>query len=120
MDAQHLDVLIGGGVNPQSIFDNTEDSDTVTREIDDTTGKVKFHSTGSGGTTDYDELTNKPQINGVELTGNKTTSDLKLTLSQILAVDKSDHGQGIKLHNAQKNPTSIGQLEGTSAKHIFQ
>lgn len=33
---------------------------------------------GSGGTTDYTALTNKPQINSVELQGNKTSSDLKL------------------------------------------
>ena len=33
---------------------------------------------GSGGTTNYTQLTNKPQINNVELQGNKTSSDLKL------------------------------------------
>ena len=33
---------------------------------------------GSGGTTDYNSLTNKPSINGVELSGNKTSSDLKM------------------------------------------
>ena len=31
---------------------------------------------GSGGTSDYQELTNKPSINGVVLEGNKTSSDL--------------------------------------------
>ena len=31
---------------------------------------------GSGGTSDYKELENKPKINNVELTGNKTLSDL--------------------------------------------
>ena len=31
---------------------------------------------GSGGTTDYTQLTNKPQINNVELQGNKTLDDL--------------------------------------------
>ena len=31
---------------------------------------------GGGGTTDYTDLSNKPQINGVTLTGNKTTIDL--------------------------------------------
>ena len=31
---------------------------------------------GTGGTNDYNELTNKPQINGVTLTGNKTSEDL--------------------------------------------
>lgn len=33
---------------------------------------------GGGGTTDYDDLTNQPQINGNTLTGNKTASDLGL------------------------------------------
>lgn len=34
---------------------------------------------GGGGTTNYNSLTNKPQINGVELVGNKTSSDLNIT-----------------------------------------
>ena len=33
---------------------------------------------GEGGTTNYNELQNKPQINGEELTGNKTAADLGL------------------------------------------
>lgn len=31
---------------------------------------------GSSGTTDYNNLTNKPSINGITLTGNKTSIDL--------------------------------------------
>ena len=31
---------------------------------------------GSGGTTDYVDLSNKPQINGIELVGNKTPDEL--------------------------------------------
>lgn len=31
---------------------------------------------GGGGTSDYTDLTNKPQINGVTLSGNKTASDI--------------------------------------------
>ena len=34
---------------------------------------------GGGGTSDYPDLTNKPQINGNELVGNKTSSQLGLT-----------------------------------------
>ena len=34
---------------------------------------------GSGGTTDYDQLENRPQINNVTLTGNKSLSDLGIT-----------------------------------------
>jgi hypothetical protein len=33
---------------------------------------------GSGGTTDYSDLTNKPQINGVTLDGDKSSADLGL------------------------------------------
>lgn len=33
---------------------------------------------GSGGTTNYNDLENKPQINGVELSGNKSGSDVGL------------------------------------------
>ena len=33
---------------------------------------------GTGGTTDYEDLTNKPSINGVGLIGNKTSADLGL------------------------------------------
>lgn len=33
---------------------------------------------GGGGTSDYPKLSNKPQINGVELLGNKTSDDLGL------------------------------------------
>lgn len=35
---------------------------------------------GSGGTDDYEDLLNKPSINGVELIGNKTFQDLGLNL----------------------------------------
>ena len=34
---------------------------------------------GSGGTTDYNDLSNKPQINNIELSGNKSLSDLGIT-----------------------------------------
>ena len=48
---------------------------------------------GGGGTTDYNNLENKPQINGVELKGNKTSSDLKMyTQEEVddLLYDKMD------------------------------
>ena len=45
-----------------------------------TKGYVKSHSGGggSGGTSNYNDLSNKPKINGVELTGNKTSEDLNI------------------------------------------
>lgn len=37
---------------------------------------------GGGGTDDYDDLTNKPQIGGVTLSGNKTASQLGLVAAE--------------------------------------
>lgn len=48
---------------------------------------------GSGGTTNYNDLENKPQINGVELIGNKTSGDLKMYTQEevdYLLADKMD------------------------------
>lgn len=50
-----------------SVINN--DKDAVTKEYVDS----------KAGTTNYTDLTNKPQINGVTLSGNKTTSDLGIT-----------------------------------------
>lgn len=35
-------------------------------------------SGGGGGTSDYNELSNKPQINSVELSGNKSLTELNI------------------------------------------
>lgn len=40
--------------------------------------KAKIEQGGGGGTSDYDDLTNKPQINDVPLSGNKSGRDLGL------------------------------------------
>lgn len=40
------------------------------------TGQIAIGS--GGGTSDYNDLSNKPQINSVTLSGNKTTSDLNI------------------------------------------
>lgn len=48
--------------------------DGTTITIED--GVITAHATSTGGTSDYVALTNKPQIGGVELTGNKSLSDL--------------------------------------------
>ena len=37
-----------------------------------------------GGVTNYEELTNKPKINGVDLIGNKTASDLSLAPESVI------------------------------------
>lgn len=43
---------------------------------------------GGTGTTNYNDLINKPTINGVELAGNKTSADLKISAD----ITQVDHG----------------------------
>ena len=38
---------------------------------------------GGGGISNYDDLENKPKINGVELLGDKTNSDLKIPMEYV-------------------------------------
>ena len=40
---------------------------------------------GSGETVDYNDLSNKPQINGITLSGNKTSTDLKIVYDDTTA-----------------------------------
>lgn len=57
--------------------DNVTAGNNIT--IDKTSTGITINSTGgTGGTSDYTQLTNKPQINGIELTGNKNGNDLGL------------------------------------------
>lgn len=65
-----------------------------------TSGKWVNASGGGGGTTDYDDLDNKPSIEGVTLSGNKTASDLglgkvrELTSAQYAALSQEEKMNG--------------------------
>ena len=49
---------------------------------------------GGGGVTDYDDLDNRPKINGVTLTGNKSTSNLGIELKDLTDVNISSPTAG--------------------------
>lgn len=76
--ADCLKALVGGTTN--QILSKKSDNDFDFEWIDNTGG-------GSGGTTDYNQLANRPAINGHTLTGNQTAQQLGLaTPSDIPAV----------------------------------
>jgi len=55
-----------------------------TNTVDETLGRWReFSSGGGGGTSDYSDLSNKPQIEGVTLSGNKSASDLGLVTKAV-------------------------------------
>lgn len=45
---------------------------------------------GGGGTTNYNQLSNKPQIGGVTLSGNKSLSDLGAAASDVVLVQDAE------------------------------
>lgn len=60
-----------------------------------------LNATGGGGTSDYDDLTDKPQINGVILSGNKTLANLGIEPASVSVTGTLTAGQtGITLSNA--------------------
>ena len=64
---------------------------------------------GGGGTSDYTDLSNKPSINGVTLTGNKTTSDL--------GIDKTAVGLG-NVPNVATNDQTPTFTEASTRNNI--
>ena len=61
------------------LFDKIKEGKNITISKDETSGNITISSTGGGGgASNYNDLTNKPQINSVELTGNKTLDDLDI------------------------------------------
>ena len=73
---------------------------------------------GGGGTSDYDQLSNRPQINNNTLTGNKTSSDLglqdSLTETQLAAVNS-----GITEEKLQQVETNISSLQGKTGRIVM-
>lgn len=64
---------------------------------------------GGGGTSSYNDLTNKPSINGVTLSGNKTTSDL--------GIDKTAVGLG-NVPNVSTNDQTPTFTEASTRNNI--
>ena len=82
---------------------------TITQQmIDDNFGVriVQKPTGGSGGTSDYNDLTNKPQINDVTLSGNKSLSDLGIAAANAIPAA------------ATANPSDLGTAAaGSSTKY---
>lgn len=72
-------------------------------------------------TTDYQDLINKPKINGVELEGNKTTEDLNIDVG-ITSVNGDTGTNGAvtvkTIENANPNDTMLKVWNGTTAEYL--
>lgn len=87
-------------------------SGTEIAEIDiDGVATPIYAPQGGGGTDDYTDLTNKPQINNVELSGNKTAAQLGLVAAE--------SGKGLSSNdytNADKS--KLGGIESGAEKNV--
>lgn len=73
-----------GAENSDKVLITDAEGNIITQNKEDFEG---------GGTSDYNDLENKPQINGVELKGNKTSGDLKMYTQEevdYMLADKMD------------------------------
>lgn len=73
-----------GAENSDKVLITDAEGNIITQNKEDFEG---------GGTSDYNDLENKPQINGVELKGNKTSNDLKMYTQEevnYMLADKMD------------------------------
>ena len=73
-------------------------------------GNMEIQTGGGSGTSDYTQLSNKPKINNVELSGNKTTSDLGI----IIPTKTSDLTNDSGFINAETEPA----FNASPAKNI--
>ena len=92
---------------------------------------LKNSGGGSGGTTNYNDLTNKPQINGVTLEGNKTSEDLGIDtqdsqkqletyIENYYAMRRTGKVYQTKLWKFATNPTSTGVKQLNNESLVFE
>ena len=67
-------------------------------------------SSSPGGSTNYNDLTNKPKINNVELTGNKTAEELGISGNVQADWNTSDPTAGSYINNKPTIPTNTSDL----------
>ena len=76
--------------------------------------KIEVSGGGEGGTTNYNDLTNKPSINNVPLVGNLNTANLKLTDATLTeeGVPAEAKTVGAKLEEQSTSLTALSEQLG--------
>lgn len=97
---------------------STEGTDGQVLATDGDGGRYwKTVSGGGGGTSDYSDLTNKPQINSVTLSGNKSLSDLGIASAVSVAEKYTKPQTGIPASDLASGviPDISGKIDAPSA-----
>jgi len=93
--------------------DHTHSNKAVLDDLSDTSNQLYYKGVRAG-TSDYNDLSNKPSINGNTLSGNKTSSDLGLMPATTLATVATS-GNYNDLSNKPSIPTVTDTYSGTSS-----
>lgn len=100
-----------GNLNIEATQTSAGATITITNQDDEQTSVVILN--GEPGTTNYTELTDKPSINGVELTGNKTTSQLGINIPIVndatLTIQKN--GTNVQTFTANSSTNKTANIE---------
>ena len=87
--------------------------------LDQEGSTLTINSTGgSGGTSNYNALTNKPKINNVELNGNKTSSDLGIQPAGNYALESEIPTKTSDLTNDSGFITGYTETDPTVPSHV--
>jgi len=117
------------GVNTLTI----EAGDNITLDQEGNTLTINSTGGGSGGTSNYNALTNKPTINNVELKGNKSLNDLGIqpagnyvtntdyatpSVGGVIMVKNGDHGITVDEGVLKGTVRTLAQYNDMSSKGI--
>lgn len=72
----------------------------------------------SGGSGDYDDLSNRPKINNITLSGNKKSSDLKIAYSMTEAEYAAATKNAESIYCLQENATTFEEEDETASNYI--
>ena len=81
-----------------------------------TNGSTMSWATVSGGASDYNDLSNKPSINGVSLTGNKTSADLSLVSAPTVLTDQTSTSMALAGNTIYKWTSALTSLSFASVE----
>lgn len=90
--------------------------DELMAQIEDL--KKAVAAMGGGGTDDYDDLNNRPKVNNITLTGNKKSSDLKITYSMTEAEYAAATKNAESIYCLQENVTTFEEEDETASSYI--
>ena len=117
---KYVDDSVGGIHVPTKTSQLQNDSDFVIKTTNELTNYYTKNNTytknevdalvaGGSGASDYSDLTNKPKINNVELSGNKSLSDLGIT---------NFSGDYNDLSNKPTIPTALSELSSDESHRV--